>query len=410
MKVYWANAIFSEADRAFNRNGVDRLRSAGFDACSPQEFGINATDHDPAPCDVFRLDTRALLAADVVVACLDAESIDAGVACEVGVAFAWGIPVLGLCTDFRQDRSGSGRMYKNLYVLGALTGASCRTVDDVLSRLSTLQQRTTQHGPCRRATGRDTSPGFLWETMACSYDPPWTVADRIAPLLGDRPNIRLLDLGCGSGHLAQDLFNRGYRIDYVGHDVNITALQPTDQRHHLNSTVYTHSWDDVLTRACTKPFDLVVAGFVLHDNPWAEALSAWASLLDADSQLIIIDLTTEDLPRSTDLIRRLLARPALCPDPRLTPAGLSRVAAETGLTVLSWDFDFPSVRFRDPDFFMAYCEAAGIFSGADLPLGLDVDHAEKRARIVRDSLKGISWPLLDRRAFATCTLARLKND
>jgi nucleoside 2-deoxyribosyltransferase len=117
-KIYWANALFSEADRKFNKASVERVRAEGHAVFLPQEAFKD--DADPTNEEIFRVDTAELQSSDIVVACLDQFPIDSGVACEIGVAYASGIPIIGLYTDIRRNRAGAGRMYKNQYVLGAI--------------------------------------------------------------------------------------------------------------------------------------------------------------------------------------------------------------------------------------------------------------------------------------------------
>jgi nucleoside 2-deoxyribosyltransferase len=40
-QIYWANALFTEADRRFNAYYVKRLREAGYDVFLPQEAAVN---------------------------------------------------------------------------------------------------------------------------------------------------------------------------------------------------------------------------------------------------------------------------------------------------------------------------------------------------------------------------------
>ena len=117
-KIYWANALFSEADRKFNESSVERVREAGYSVFLPQE--AFSDDADPTNEEIFRIDTEELQSCDAIVACLDQFPIDSGVACEIGVAYGSNIPVIGLYTDIRSKREGAGRMYKNQYVLGAI--------------------------------------------------------------------------------------------------------------------------------------------------------------------------------------------------------------------------------------------------------------------------------------------------
>ncbi|MFW9957891.1 MAG: nucleoside 2-deoxyribosyltransferase [Candidatus Odinarchaeota archaeon] len=134
-KIYWANALFSEADRKFNEDSVARVRAAGYSVFLPQEAFI--ADADPTNEEIFRVDTEELQSCDVVVACLDQFPIDSGVACEIGVAYGANIPVIGLYTDIRSKRVGPGRMYKNQYVLGAIeaNGEVVPSVDELLKTL-----------------------------------------------------------------------------------------------------------------------------------------------------------------------------------------------------------------------------------------------------------------------------------
>lgn len=134
-KIYWANALFSEADRRFNEVSVERVRTQGHAIFLPQEaFKEN---EDPTNEEIFRVDTTELQSSDIVVACLDQFPIDSGVACEIGVAYASGIPVIGLYTDIRSKREGLGRMYKNQYVLGAIeiNGEIVESIEELIKTI-----------------------------------------------------------------------------------------------------------------------------------------------------------------------------------------------------------------------------------------------------------------------------------
>lgn len=132
-RIYWANALFSVADREFNAHCAERLREAGYDVFLPQEAPLTK-ESSPAAKDVFRTDTEAILSSHLLVAGLDQEAIDSGVACEIGIAHASGVPIVGLYTDIRQFRRGRAQMYKNLYVIGAVetSGRIVSSLDELL--------------------------------------------------------------------------------------------------------------------------------------------------------------------------------------------------------------------------------------------------------------------------------------
>jgi nucleoside 2-deoxyribosyltransferase len=139
MAVYWANSIFSEADRAFNDDVVARLRAAGLEVLSPQNQPFNKAGHEATASRIFAVDTSMIQACDVLAACIDQETIDCGVACEIGIAWALQKRIVALYTDFRQHRVGEFRMYKNPYVIGCVLdrGTVASTVDDLIQSILT---------------------------------------------------------------------------------------------------------------------------------------------------------------------------------------------------------------------------------------------------------------------------------
>jgi len=148
MLIYWANSIFSEADRKFNLLCVERLRAEGFSILNPQEKTFNVGDSSRAvdASQIFKEDTSDIEKCDVLIACIDQETIDCGVSCEVGIAWALNKKIVGLYTDFRQHRIGEGKMYKNPYVLGCILdhGIIHDTLDKVIEELKKTTKRNEQ--------------------------------------------------------------------------------------------------------------------------------------------------------------------------------------------------------------------------------------------------------------------------
>jgi nucleoside 2-deoxyribosyltransferase len=112
-RVYLAGPLFTAGERAFNQDLASRISAAAarraIAVLLPQAF-CSHLEGDGAPD--FPAIRRACLAhlakADLVLAILDGPDIDSGTAYECGVAFAKGIPAIGLRTDLRPAEHGVG--------------------------------------------------------------------------------------------------------------------------------------------------------------------------------------------------------------------------------------------------------------------------------------------------------------
>lgn len=104
MKIYQAGPLFSEAERAWHKNFKEKLEGSGFSVVWPGEL-IRQEDiafwGKDAPQKIMELDRDTLLSCDVVVALLDGSQVDDGTSWEIGFAYAKGIPIIGVRTDFR---------------------------------------------------------------------------------------------------------------------------------------------------------------------------------------------------------------------------------------------------------------------------------------------------------------------
>jgi nucleoside 2-deoxyribosyltransferase len=118
--IYWASPFFDQAWLAYNDHCAELVRAHGYEIYLPQEQGFNDRRRDPTAEVIFDRDHAAVRACDALVAVIDGEVIDSGVAAEIGLAYAYGIPIVGMHTDGRRDRRGEGRIYKNLFVVGLI--------------------------------------------------------------------------------------------------------------------------------------------------------------------------------------------------------------------------------------------------------------------------------------------------
>lgn len=153
MKIYFANALFSQADINYNAQLAAQIRnlSPQIELYLPQEN--NDINDKQAYADskmIAQADTAKLLASDLVIAILDGNAIDNGVASEIGVAYAQKIPIIGLYTDTRQQGAGNQQKlaalsqvaenqfhYVNLYTTGLikLNGTIVNNEADLLTAI-----------------------------------------------------------------------------------------------------------------------------------------------------------------------------------------------------------------------------------------------------------------------------------
>jgi nucleoside 2-deoxyribosyltransferase/predicted secreted protein len=101
-RVYLAGPLFSEAERQYNIRVAELLRSYAYDVYLPQETGDSDSMRGvEAHREIFAMNREQLDASDIVVAIIDGSDADSGTAWEMGYAYAKGIPVYAVRTDFR---------------------------------------------------------------------------------------------------------------------------------------------------------------------------------------------------------------------------------------------------------------------------------------------------------------------
>lgn len=139
MKAYLANGLFSESDRLYNEYLANRIRDEFseeiFELYVPQEnMEINDKEAFASSVMIADGDDKHLFESDVMIAVIDGESIDAGVACEIGAFSTTGKPIFALYTDSRQQGRDNAKkinalvqsatenqfQYRNLYLIGKI--------------------------------------------------------------------------------------------------------------------------------------------------------------------------------------------------------------------------------------------------------------------------------------------------
>ncbi|MGM0212650.1 nucleoside 2-deoxyribosyltransferase [Enterococcus sp. AZ109] len=151
--IYFAGPMFTQSDLRYNEYLVKKIRalSSEITVYLPQEN--EAINDKSAYADskmIALADTEEVLKSDLMVAVLDGITIDAGVASEIGVAYAKGIPVIALYSDTRQQGADNSQKlealatpaenqfhYLNLYTVGLvkLNGEVVSTEDAMLDAI-----------------------------------------------------------------------------------------------------------------------------------------------------------------------------------------------------------------------------------------------------------------------------------
>ncbi|MDT2614437.1 nucleoside 2-deoxyribosyltransferase [Enterococcus dongliensis] len=152
--IYFAAPLFAQSDLFYNQHLVKKIRElpADLTVYLPQENdGINDKSAYADSKMIALADTEEVIKSDLMIAVLDGLTIDAGVASEIGVAYAKGIPILALYTDSRQQGADNQKKlaalktpaenqfhYLNLYTVGLvkLNGAIVATEDALLEKIT----------------------------------------------------------------------------------------------------------------------------------------------------------------------------------------------------------------------------------------------------------------------------------
>lgn len=135
MKIYLANALFSESDINYNDFLYRQLVDLGFDVYAPQKnTSINDKSKSADSIAIYLGDKNELDSSDILLAVLDGLAVDPGVAAEIGYMAAHNKKIIGLFTDSRESSLTlndskvealkspleSQFPYVNLFVVGAI--------------------------------------------------------------------------------------------------------------------------------------------------------------------------------------------------------------------------------------------------------------------------------------------------
>ncbi len=160
MHLYLAGPLFTQAERAWNVALAGLIARGGHSVFLPQDEvkAIATLDADA----IFGVDVDGVRSADAVLAILDGADADSGTSFECGLAFALGIPLVVIRTDFRGGGDalpGQKLATVNLMLAQAATAVVDRadpgsTIEDlaaeILRALATLPDRLSPLARLRR--------------------------------------------------------------------------------------------------------------------------------------------------------------------------------------------------------------------------------------------------------------------
>ncbi|MGB5177513.1 MAG: class I SAM-dependent methyltransferase [Gammaproteobacteria bacterium] len=117
------------------------------------------------------------------------------------------------------------------------------------------------------------------------------VLQQVDALLADCPAPRILDVGCGTGHMLQLLLERGYAVDAVNPSAELNrqvrarlaAMEPAD------CTLFASDFESLPLSTCQHRYDLLVFSESFQYIPLAEIFAKSPLLLKPGGQLLISD-------------------------------------------------------------------------------------------------------------------------
>lgn len=135
--IYQAGPLFTEAEKNWHRRLSRRLEQAGHSVVWPGNLLSDeeiAAAGSGAPDLIFEACRKAIEDCTCVVALLDGTQVDDGTAWEAGYAYARGLPVYGIRTDFRKAGE-TPASFVNSMIQGSLSGLA-HTEDELIRLLA----------------------------------------------------------------------------------------------------------------------------------------------------------------------------------------------------------------------------------------------------------------------------------
>jgi SAM-dependent methyltransferase len=119
---------------------------------------------------------------------------------------------------------------------------------------------------------------------------------KIDALLAGHPAPRILDVGCGTGHMLQLMVERGYAVDAVNPSaqLNRQVRARLAAMQHTDSTLFESDFESLPLATCQHRYDLLVFSESFQYIPLPEIFEKCPLLLKPGGQVLLCDFFKTD--------------------------------------------------------------------------------------------------------------------
>lgn len=183
-----------------------------------------------------------------------------------------------------------------------------------------------------------------WEKLAPKYNDQWVqkyslrptrreVKKIVLPLLEQNKDLKILDIGCGTGQLIGEISEQYGAVDYLGIDVAKNMIEIARQNNRGDRIRFLNVAVDEFV--CEEKFDMIIC---THAFPYfpdkAAVMQKMAALCKKGGMVIIVSSSTNNLK---DLLANLIVKTRTSKARYLSIAQMKRLFASAGFEVMRVD-------------------------------------------------------------------------